>query len=491
MVPGSLLVLCTAAAAPPENPCTDVHCLPVFYPGLAGSKCYRIPSIIQTFRGTLLAFAEGRLNGCSDQGSHNLVVRRSTDSGKSWGPVITVFKGIVPCAGCPAAVSNPNPVEVKFRNGSTAVLLAFDTMNNPNSAHHGLDMTLWSTDDGLSWGAPHTMAYEPESNVGSLIGPAVGLQATDGTLFFWITKGFLAISNDFGATFTASERYSIGGSECSIAFAADPANSTMIMNCRTGRNHLRSQFYWRPAANGSYIASPPTYPPQFTDPGCQGSILNVNGTLYTSNAAATTGRFRMTIHRSDDAGRTWSDGLLLNAGHSGYSQLVALAPPSAMPLGILFEAGLSGTYDTISFAAFEWQTPPPRHQRWTHTDKGLLSTDGKYCLDWLAGQTNEATMSPCDLGAQHQSWNFTSEGHLTTRGGDADGLVLDWTSRVNRAGGHPVYMHAMSDSLPHQVWRFERGALTTSGSDTLCLTATGGSDSRLTIEMRTCLNASR
>ena len=97
----------------------------------------------------------------------------------------------------------------------------------------------------------------------------------------WITSGFLAVSNDFGATFTASQH--VRGeppSECSIAFASDSANSTLIMNCRSGQNHRRAQLYWRPLSNGTYASTEPTYPPQFTDPGCQGSIINVNnGTL--------------------------------------------------------------------------------------------------------------------------------------------------------------------------------------------------------------------
>ena len=87
-----------------------------------------------------VAFAENRLDGCGDQGKHNLVVRRSADEGKTWGPLVTVFEGVTPCPGCPAAVSNPNPVEVTFPNGTRAVLLLFDTMNNPSAAHHGLDM---------------------------------------------------------------------------------------------------------------------------------------------------------------------------------------------------------------------------------------------------------------------------------------------------------------------------------------------------------------
>jgi hypothetical protein len=113
-------------------------------------------------------------------------------------------------------------------------------MNNPSSAHHGLDMTIWSRDDGLTWSNATTIAYPPENNMGSMIGPAIGLQADDSyrTLFFHMTTGFLAISLDYGATFVASQRAD-SHSECSIAFAADPTNTTLLLNCRTG-GHKRA-----------------------------------------------------------------------------------------------------------------------------------------------------------------------------------------------------------------------------------------------------------
>ena len=83
--------------------------------------------------GTLLAFAENRIKGCGDQGTHDLVLRRSSDGGETWGPLITAFVGVTPCPGCPAAVSNPNPVEVTFANGSKAVLLVRPSPTPPTS----------------------------------------------------------------------------------------------------------------------------------------------------------------------------------------------------------------------------------------------------------------------------------------------------------------------------------------------------------------------
>jgi hypothetical protein len=113
-----LVDLVSAPLLVPAGPCDG--CVPVFYGGLGnGSKCFRIPTIIQTHTGALLAFAENRVSDCGDNGKHHaLVMRRSEDLGKTWGAMATVMEGTVPCPGCPAAISNPNPVEVEMKNVS-------------------------------------------------------------------------------------------------------------------------------------------------------------------------------------------------------------------------------------------------------------------------------------------------------------------------------------------------------------------------------------
>lgn len=81
-----------------------------------------------------------------------------------------------------------------------------------------------------------------------------------------------------------------------------------------------------------------------------GSVANQNGTLYTSNDNTQRGRFMMTIKKSTDQGQSWSTGTLIHKGPSGYSQLVPLGGKS---MGLLFECGSRGTYDTISFVDVE------------------------------------------------------------------------------------------------------------------------------------------
>ena len=62
----------------------------VFSNGEGGYPTIRIPSLILTPKGTLLAFAEGRA-AAHDSGHIELVMKRSADGGRTWGN----------CPGCP------------------------------------------------------------------------------------------------------------------------------------------------------------------------------------------------------------------------------------------------------------------------------------------------------------------------------------------------------------------------------------------------------
>ena len=59
--------------------------VPVFTAGTDGYKSYRIPAIVALPGGDLLAFAEGRVYGSADFGDINIVMKRSSDKGKTWG----------------------------------------------------------------------------------------------------------------------------------------------------------------------------------------------------------------------------------------------------------------------------------------------------------------------------------------------------------------------------------------------------------------------
>ncbi|MGW0584815.1 sialidase family protein, partial [Streptomyces sp. NPDC002920] len=91
--------------------------------GQDGYASYRIPAVVTTRQGTLLAFAEGRRNGPGDTGDIDIVVRRSTDGGCTWGPLTVVAAGSGHTRGNPAPVVDPRSgavVLVSCANEGTA-----------------------------------------------------------------------------------------------------------------------------------------------------------------------------------------------------------------------------------------------------------------------------------------------------------------------------------------------------------------------------------
>ena len=68
------------------------HRVPVFISGKEGYKSFRIPAIVQTPKGDLLAFCEGRVNHAGDFGHIELVMKRSKDNGATWSKLQVVAR---------------------------------------------------------------------------------------------------------------------------------------------------------------------------------------------------------------------------------------------------------------------------------------------------------------------------------------------------------------------------------------------------------------
>lgn len=300
----------------------------VFVPGLdSNAACFRIPSVLRTRSGVLVAFAEERIKSCSDNTGSNLVFKRSFNNGKNWSQLSRAVLG----GG--HAFSNPNLVEVTLPDNSTALLLHYDTLNNPTPSHHGQNKQLWSLDDGKSWGsATDITSFMPPGFSGCLPGPSVGTQAADGSIYFSCHMANIAVvyrSMDAGKTWEHSEvLHQVD--ECSIALLA---NESIAVNCRT-RGHTRAQLTL--AANLSVIR-PRFNPPGLRDANCQGSLIAVEDKLLLSNNNDILRR-RLTLKQSADGGETWDAGVLITPGYSAYSQLVDLgASETGRWIGVMYE----------------------------------------------------------------------------------------------------------------------------------------------------------
>ena len=120
----------------------------------AGDKrsyyCFRIPQLLALPSGKLLAFAEGRADGCRPDAYVNrpIVVRASSDQGTTWGPI-----GI---AGPALPHLGTNYPGAYLRDNATIALRY--------SLSNGTVFETSSSDEGTSWSAPIT-ASQPEGNI--------------------------------------------------------------------------------------------------------------------------------------------------------------------------------------------------------------------------------------------------------------------------------------------------------------------------------------
>lgn len=277
----------------------------VFSCGDEGHKSYRIPSIIKTTKGTLLASCEGRVHNAHDAGDINLVMKRSTDHGKTWSK-LTMVRDIKQTAG------NPCPV-VDQETGR--IVMVFCEMDH-HEAHvmQGKSkrraFTTYSDDDGLTWSDPVniTKSANPNGDYNWLAsGPGVGIQIQQGK-----HKGRLVIpfahsiktqygvhtiySDDKGKTWAPSQRIEGGCNESQLVELSD---GRLMLNMRMQQNGkgFRGISY---SEDGGENWTALTYDDELNDPTCQASIIryDLNGRpfLIFSNSAIG-GRNGMTVKR--------------------------------------------------------------------------------------------------------------------------------------------------------------------------------------------------
>ncbi|KAJ8608678.1 hypothetical protein CTAYLR_009405 [Chrysophaeum taylorii] len=286
----------------------------VFSNGLANITCYRIPVVVETSLRSLLAFAEARHGSCSDSASREIAVRRSTDAGRSWGPVVFAAGPLV-----------QNPVAATTTTSGRVVLVFASKNASGNLAGNG---AAFSDDDGLSW-TQRAVDFGVAS--GWMPGP-----------------GAAAVLGD--RIVVASHR---GQNQIDYSSYSDDDGETWT----TSRAISRSR-------DGGETWDPVTFDPTLVSPVCEASLVRINGSLFFSNPASATARVNLTVRRSDDDGVSWlASTLVVDAGPSyGYSCLVPGGVHDATALlgGILYEAAGKTSIDFATFAldAASW----PKHQ---------------------------------------------------------------------------------------------------------------------------------
>lgn len=342
------------AITPPTG---DPEWQDLFVAGEHSVALYRIPGIVVTSRGTVLAYCEARRNKGSDWGEIEVHLRRSTDGGRTWtAPQKIAHQGdrITGKSGNAAADAEQtvnNPVAIIDR-----VTGAIEFLYCVNYARC---FSIRSTDDGLSWSAPTeiTAAFEgfrKHCNWKVLAtGPGHGIQLKSGRLIVpvWLAYGGVRdhhpsvtatiYSDDHGKTWQAGEVAIPDTTEFN-----DP-NETIAAELSSGRVLLIARNESRPnrklvltSPDGATDWTTPKFHPQLLEPICMASVLAVPGKpgmLVFSNPATVgldeQGRERpgsrgkreqLTVRLSTDDGATWPISKRLETGKSAYSDLAAL-----------------------------------------------------------------------------------------------------------------------------------------------------------------------
>lgn len=349
-----LLVAPPAAAAEPVQ-------APVFVAGEGGYHTYRIPSVIATAKGTLLAFCEGRKAGRGDAGDIDLVLKRSTDGGKTWGPLQVVWDDAGNTCG------NPCPV-VDAKTGTVWLLLTHNLGRDTEAMLVGGKSagtrTVWisrSDDDGATWTKPAEITRDVKKPGWTwyATGPGVGIQLRSGRLLIpcdsksdggKVRESHVIVSDDGGRSWKLG---GVVGPQCNECQAVELADGSVMLNMRTYRANNRRLVAI--STDGGESFTKPVEDPALVEPVCQASILRLPGAgggILFSNPASTK-REKMTVRLSRDEGKTWPHAAVLHAGPAAYSCLVVLPDGG---IGCLYERGDKTPYDTITFARFgrEW-----------------------------------------------------------------------------------------------------------------------------------------
>ncbi|MCG7858429.1 glycoside hydrolase [Flavihumibacter sediminis] len=364
--------------------------VPVFVSGNEGHKSYRIPAIIKLPDGSLLAFAEGRVNNAGDFGDINIVLKKSTDKGKSWSTLQTVVDYDQMQAGNPAPVVDL--YDPAFPGGR--IFLFYNTGNNHEGEvrkGNGL-REVWyktSTDGGLTWSEPVNITVQAHRPRQPQLNPSYnfsedwrsyantpghamqfGSGKYKGRIFVaanhsegdplpkaedYKAHGFF--TDDHGSSFRLSQTVSTpGGNE---SMATEMSGDKLMMNSRNQQGDIRARIV-SISSNGGESWDTTYFDTNLPDPVNQGSIITVGkkkgkNIIAFCNAADTRRRDNLTLRISYNDGLQYSKSIIVDKSNNdkqrdftAYSDLAKL---SRKKIGVLYE---KENYSRIVFKAIKW-----------------------------------------------------------------------------------------------------------------------------------------
>lgn len=422
----------SSIAAEPVLEKTDL-----FEAGKDGYALYRIPGIVVTKKGTVLAYCEARKDGKGDWGPIDIVMRRSTDGGKTWLPrqIVVHEEGELPVNPVAAAqnLDKPgdntanNPVAFVDRDGSVHFLYCLE---------YARCFYLRSDDDGVTWTKPVEITNTFEKFRAEYdwkviaTGPTHGIQLRTGRLVVpvWMSLGTgghahrpsvtaTIHSDDHGKTWQRggiaipdTPEWVYPNETCAV----ETIVGTLMLNARSeSKNHRRLINLSR---DGGETWAKPRFDEGLLEPICMGSIVRYsarpaadkNRLLFANphnlerlDGKAEEGKSRdrrnLAIKVTYDEGKTWKFSKTVEAGYGAYSDLAVLPNGDAL---CLYERGRDSDLELKKSTSYAFLTVARFNLEWLTDGKDKLAgpLSGRFNF---GGQRDDFEIAGCDAFVLH------------------------------------------------------------------------------------------
>ncbi|MGP3947209.1 sialidase family protein [Streptomyces sp. 7N604] len=345
-----------------------------FRAGAEGYASFRIPAVVRAADGALLAFCEGRVGSEEDFGDIDIVLKRSTDGGRTWGQLQIAAENGDDTAGNPAPVvlDTGRVVLVHVRNAAYATEQEIRLGRVP--AADGRRVWLQHSDDhGRTWSTAreitesvkhpdwrwyattpgHAIQLRHGPHAGRIVVPANHSAPPSGDDTGAEGKydgGHSLLSDDGGETWRIgyTDSRSNGYINANETTAAELPDGRVYFNCRNDSPAPGTRADAHSGDGGETLERP--FRPQagLTGPVVEGSVLPLGDpdVLVFSGPADPGFRALMTVRASRDHGVTWQPVHTVGGLPAAYSDLVRIDDGT---VGLLYETGDFSAYTTITF----------------------------------------------------------------------------------------------------------------------------------------------
>lgn len=404
----------------------------LFAPGDYNSVAYRIPGIITAWDGSLVAITDKRKNNQNDIPEDiDIVVRRSTDNGKTWSEPVTMAQG----TGYKQGFGDAAVVKTNTENELLCIFIGGNGLSASSTTDRIKTYISRSTDNGQTWSAPEEItdqifSGERASWTASFCAAGNGLKTRNGVLMFVAAMRYdasttlynhVVYSNDNGATWNVSNCAMVGGDEAKVVELND---GRILMSIRRQSKGAR---YYTISDNVPSTTEPVSWTQKTTstvdswaemiEPACNGDLVRYTSTLdgYDKNRILHTvpnhasQRENVSMFVSYDEGQTWGVKKTLCATGSAYSSIAILDDGT---IGVYVEENYNTTAYSTYFLNFslDWLTDHAD----TYTEPSVMESVATPVFSLASGNYNEVQTLTITTETEGAQIYYTLDGSTPT-----------------------------------------------------------------------------